>query len=774
MHRLAPAAFLLLATCLSAEDWPQFRGSNGSGVATSTGLPREFSAEHNLAWSARVGDGVGAPVIHNGRVFTTAMTAAQKLGVFAFDAIRGAQLWRTEIDTGTLPRITPPNSHAASTPATDGTRVFLHFSTIGLVAFDAADGRELWRYAMPRPAYLMDWGAAASPVVHDGRVFFCQDDDLAPFLVAVDAATGRELWKTPRPDMLAGYALPVLCTANGRTDLVVAGSGKLKGYDPATGREIWTCNNLLRTIMTSPVVHGDLIYLAVQSYGDSTRTLKHALLEWLDTNQDRVLARAETPAEFHARFDASDTNRDGRLDASELDTAFQSPDNMAAGGNLILAVRGGGTGDVTKTHVLWSRDDKTPSNLASPLLASGRLHLVKSGGMASCYDARDGRPLWDRVRLGNFGDYFASPIAADGRVFFAGRNGFVVVIADAPELQVLGKHDLGEEIIATPAIANGRLYVRTRTRLLCLADGARAAEVASAQAAPLAPAEIGGIPPPSGDGVWNGYTGDAMGQEAWSEAELLQRAEQAHRLGYRAVAVPAQIPTIAPIRVDGDTAGRKAFAGAKVFAQPDAGAATARFRARAAELGLRVVEADPVPASVLPRSEFADAQAVAEKVTPLCGEGVAEPLWLGLQTLEKARQLIECHDPRLGVPAPDVLRRHLEADGPAPAWLAEVKALHLAAMNEMYRANTRAREGSRALTLRHAKRLEFAFHFLTCIETLYQARGDARAEALTAAQESLHQALNAWADVALDASDRGGIALLNEHGCRVLAAAAQP
>src|SRR5690606_16437263 len=113
--------------------------------------------------------------------------------------------------------------------------------------------------------------------------------------------------------------------------------------------------------------------------------------------QDRVLARAETPAEFHARFDASDTNRDGRLDAGELDTAFQSPDNMAAGGNLILAVRGGGTGDVTKTHVLWSRDDKTPSNLASPLLASGRLHLVKSGGMASCYDARDGRPLWDRV-----------------------------------------------------------------------------------------------------------------------------------------------------------------------------------------------------------------------------------------------------------------------------------------------------------------------------------------------------------------------------------------
>ena len=139
-------------------------------------------------------------------------------------------------------------------------------------------------------------------MVHEGRVFFCQDDDLSPFVVAVDAKTGKELWKTPRPDMLAGYALPVMCEANGRTDLVIAGSGKLKGYDPATGKELWTCNTLLRTIMTSPVVHDGIIYIAVQSYGDATRTLKHALLEWLDTNQDGILARVEMPKEFYRAF----------------------------------------------------------------------------------------------------------------------------------------------------------------------------------------------------------------------------------------------------------------------------------------------------------------------------------------------------------------------------------------------------------------------------------------------------------------------------------------
>ncbi len=454
----------LLAITLHAEDWPQFRGSNASGISTSKNLPSEFSADYNVAWKVKLGDGIGSPIVKKGRVFTTAMVAENKVGVFGLDAASGKQLWRSEFDAGKLPRITPPNSHASSTPAADDERVYVYFSTIGLLAFDAATGAEVWRYTMPKPAYLMDWGAASSPIVHDGMVIFCQDDDLAPFLVAVDAKTGQEKWKTLRKDMLAGYASPVICGA----DLVIAGSGKLKGYDPATGVERWTCNTLLRTIMTSPVVHDGIIYIAVQSYGDATRTLKHALLEWLDTNQDGILAREETPKEFHERFDTSDKNKDKVIGPEEIDTAFQSPDNMAAGGNIIQAIKGGGTGDVTKTHVLWNIDPKSPSNLSSPLYYNNRLYLVKSGGMSSCYDAKDGKMLWERSRIGNFGDHFASPIAADGKIYIAGKNGFIVVLADGPELKVLGKNDIGEEIIATPAIADGRLFIRTRENILCV------------------------------------------------------------------------------------------------------------------------------------------------------------------------------------------------------------------------------------------------------------------------------------------------------------------
>ena len=471
------SALILLATAVCpvrADDWPQFRGFNGSGVATGTEpLPTEFSFENKVLWKAKLGDGIGSSVIVAGRVFNTALTSDSTFTVYCHEAATGKELWKREIPVSNLPRITPPNSHASSTATADAERVYVYISTIGLIALDAGNGNEIWRHPLPKPAYLMDWGSGASPVLIGDRLVFAQDDDLNSFVICLDAKTGTENWRTARPEMLAGYALPVVCEVKGRKDLVIAGSGKLKGYDLDTGKEIWNCNSLLRTIMTSPVVRDDLIYIAVQSYGDSTRTLKYALLEWLDTNQDGKLARDEMPKEFLERFDASDKNHDKLIDETEIDTAFQHPDNQAAGGNTIQAVRGGGEGDVTKTHVVWNIDNKSPSNLTSPLVFNNRLHVVKSGGIASCFDATDGSTVWDRTRIKNFGDYYASPIAADGKIFLAGRNGFVVVLADGPELKILAKNDLGEEIFATPSVADGRLFIRTRESVFCISNEAK-------------------------------------------------------------------------------------------------------------------------------------------------------------------------------------------------------------------------------------------------------------------------------------------------------------
>jgi outer membrane protein assembly factor BamB len=469
---LLMAGVAFLPARLAAEDWLQFRGPNCSGVSPSNRpLPVKFSHKDKVLWSVPLADGIASPVVAGGRVFVTAMTGPQRFAVLGLDAASGKTLWKREVETGKLPRITPPNSHASSTPATDGQHVYVHFSTIGLLAFNAADGKEVWRFPLPRPAYLMDWGAGMSPIVYKDLVIFAQDDDLDPFLIAVDKHTGKLRWRTPRPEMLAGYAVPVLCTAGGRTDVVVAGTGKLKGYDPSTGKELWTCNTLLRTIMTTPVVHDGVIYIAVQSYGDSGRTIRFALLEWLDTNQDGKLSRNELPREFWPRFDKADSKRKGYLEGEEIDNAFQAPTNRAGGGNIIQAIKGGGSGDVTKTHVLWNLKNRAPSNLASPIVVGKQLYVVKKGGLSSCFDTATGKTLWELKRIGNFGEYYASPVAAGGKIYVTGENGFVVVLAAGPKLKVLAKNDMGgTRCLATPAIADGRLFIRARDKLFCIGE----------------------------------------------------------------------------------------------------------------------------------------------------------------------------------------------------------------------------------------------------------------------------------------------------------------
>ncbi len=486
MHRLtAPAAIGLLAAivfrvaalspiAVFGEDWPQFRGPNASGIAAdSDNPPVEFSTEQNVAWSVDLGRGVACPIVSEGRVFATTMTDDSKFAVLSFDAATGKPLWKREFETGELPEITPPNEHASSTPATDGETVFVHFSTIGLIALDADDGSVRWEHPLPMPFYLMGWGAANSPIVYRDMVIFNLDDDLNPYLIALDKQTGSIRWETPRPDMLGGYAVPVLCTAGGRTDVVVAGTGKLKGYDPETGRELWTCNSLLRTIMTSPVVVGDRIYLASQSYGDTNRVLKFALLQWRDTDQDGKLAKSELESAFAEKFEKGDANKDGFLVDEEIDAAFQSPSNMVGGGNIIQSIKGGGNGDVTQSHMAWNLENKAPSNISSPLAYDGRLLLVKKGGISAAFDLEDGSTIWPKKRLRNFGNYYASPIAAGGRIYIPGENGRIIVLQAGPSLDVLAKNDVGDSIVATPAIAENRLYVRTLHKLYCFAEDAQ-------------------------------------------------------------------------------------------------------------------------------------------------------------------------------------------------------------------------------------------------------------------------------------------------------------
>jgi len=458
---------------LSADDWPQFRGPNCSGISQSSkSLPTQFSFEENVAWSAELGDGISSPVVANGRVFSTAMVSSDQLAVICHDVDHGTELWKYEVQIDDPPPLTQPNSYASSTPATDGKHLYVYVITRGLIALDILNGEQIWQLPVEQPCFIFNWGAAASPIVFEGMVYFNQDDDLNSFLLCVDAKTGKLRWRTDRPEILAGYAVPVICEFEGRKDLVVAGSGKLKGYDPRTGQELWTCNSLLRNSLTTPVVQHGMIYLSQTILGgESDNVYSKPLLQWKDTDQDGRLTKQEIPESFWERFDRGDANGDGFLIGGEIDEAFQSPGNMVGGGTIVQAIQGGGTGDVTKTHMVWKLDKtRAASDYSSPLAIDDRLFLIKRGGITSVLDKATGETIRKPRRIGNIGYYYASPVVGDGKIYVVGENGFVIVLANGPQLNFLAKNDMGDTCIATPAIADGRLYIRTRSKLFCLTE----------------------------------------------------------------------------------------------------------------------------------------------------------------------------------------------------------------------------------------------------------------------------------------------------------------
>jgi len=386
-----------------------------------------------------------------------------------------------------LAEIHKTNSHAATTPAADSERVYFYFSTLGLKALDARTGKDVWKQDLPVPYFVFKWGPGMSPTLYKDLVLFLQDDDLYPTFYAFDRKSGELRWKDDRGDMAVNYSHPVICQTDHGDEIVVAGTGMLIGYDPNSGKRLWQARTLAGNIKTTPVVVDQTIYISLQSGGIANQWL--ASVDRADTgNSDGKLSREEVQAFvgdrkvpeafFEKTFGRGDLNKDGQLEGKELDVAFLHPDNFAgarydrevAADEYILAVRGGGRGDVTDTHVLWKHPTKYTDHIVSPLISNGRMLLVKGGGIATCFETDKGEPLYGPARIQNSSDYFASPVVGDGKIYVAGENGKVVVLEDSPDLKVLAVNDMEDPILATPAIADGCLILRSRTHLTCVAQ----------------------------------------------------------------------------------------------------------------------------------------------------------------------------------------------------------------------------------------------------------------------------------------------------------------
>lgn len=453
---------------VAAGEWSQFRGSNATGVVESSSLPVRFGPHRNLVWRASIGPGQSSPVLTRDRIFLSAVEE-ERLWVICLDRSGGDLLWKQEVPRPRSEVMHRANGPASPTPVTDGSNVYAFFGDFGLISFDA-EGRERWR--LPLGPFINPMGQAASPILADGRVLLICDQESGSFFVAVDQVTGRVLWRVERPGFTRGFSTPVLYRPKGEElQVLVSGSHQLTAYSVESGEEIWWLRGLTWQMKSTPVIDREVLYLngwaGGADDGDQEEVASFAdVLSERDADGDGRLSQQEL-AGLRLRWDFGrlDLDRTGFLE--DRDWRIYRAKRSARNG--ALGIRLGGKGDMTASNLLW-RVQRSLPNVPSPLLYQGILYLMKEGGILTALDPSNGSVLkQDRIREA-LGTYYASPVAGDGKIFAVSHEGKVSVIRAGADWQVLSVNDLGSECSATPAISEGRLYIRTREHLYCFGE----------------------------------------------------------------------------------------------------------------------------------------------------------------------------------------------------------------------------------------------------------------------------------------------------------------
>lgn len=459
-----PWAPLVCGADIASDNWPQFRGANASGVAPSEAHPPEkFGPKENVRWSVVVPFSPSSPCVWGQRVFLTTYHEG-KLQTRCYDRSNGQLRWSHGIKPGSVEDFhRSDGSPAASTPATDGQRVVSYFGSFGVVCYDL-EGRELWRYVLPKAESYGQYGSGASPIIVGKTVFLNRDQYEYSALLALDMETGAKKWETPRPDAGGSFGTPVLWQNEGHDEIVLGASARLKAYDANTGAERWSIEGITGLVCTTPVTAGDLLIFAASSNAVANSPLPsfEQFAKMFDKNGDGIVEFEEIPIERRDYWRGLDVNRDGRFTKEDWELAKT---RNARAQNVLVAVKPGGTGNISDSHVAWKFGKGLPY-VASPLFYDGRIYLVKDGGLMSSLDAKTGEPFYVQERLGGTGSNYASPVAADGRIYIASVPGRLSVVkANGTKPEVLHTADFGERILATPAIVGDAIIVRSETRL---------------------------------------------------------------------------------------------------------------------------------------------------------------------------------------------------------------------------------------------------------------------------------------------------------------------
>jgi outer membrane protein assembly factor BamB len=398
--------------------WPQFRGPTRMGLSSAKNVPTVWGPKQNLAWKIKLpGPGTSSPILVGDRIFLTCFTGYSlapaagsmeelRLQVLCLDRATGQTVWTKEImpNLPETPRMRENHGYASHTPVADAERLYVFLGKSGVYAFDHG-GKQLWHASVGEG--LHDWGSAAPPTLH-GNLLLVNACSESKSLVALDKRSGKEVWRAG--GINESWNMPIVVSVRPVSEVVVATMGDILAFNAADGSRLWSCKTDIPWYMVPGLVSGDGVVYAIG----------------------------------------------GR------------------NGGGALAVKAGGQGNVTATHRLWTA--KNGSNVPSPILHGKHLYWMNDvQGIAFCADAKTGRIVYEE-RVPGAQDMFASPVLAEGRIYYLDRNGRTFVVAASPKFELLATNDLRERgdrtdrnpVNASPAVADGRLYVRTDSYLYCI------------------------------------------------------------------------------------------------------------------------------------------------------------------------------------------------------------------------------------------------------------------------------------------------------------------
>ncbi len=453
--RLAIWALVVLAVApCHGEEWSRFRGPNGAGIATDSGYPIEFSQTENVVWRTPVRKGKSSPILTETRVFLTAFEDG-KLYTQCFDRFTGEMLWERFEPRPRKEIAHRFNEPSASSPVVDGENVYVFFHEFGLISYDR-EGELRWK--LPLGPFHTPMGHAASPILSDGSVILLVDQGDGGFISSYSTRNGELNWRTAREER-HGWATPLVYQPDGgEPQIITASNLQLNAHSLATGKSVWVHEGSSPAVAPSPVMSGSTIYSF--GYGVQTSPPFEPTLTRLDSDNDGKLSPREYGEDpWLFRVGQQYAGPDRNVTQEAWSKAYRALDRPSA----LVAVRLDPA--TMESRELWRYERNFFGVVPSPIVVDGILYLVKSGGILTAFNAETGEVIKAGRLTGAVDPYWASPVSAEGHIYFASEEGNIAVVEAGEDWKVLTGNSLDEPMYATPALSQGHIYVRTEAAL---------------------------------------------------------------------------------------------------------------------------------------------------------------------------------------------------------------------------------------------------------------------------------------------------------------------